>query len=575
MDPHDAATTLALWKMYKPAGAQRRSPLPNSERMRNLTWRLMYVETQAAKRLLVQQQNVQDVAYEEWPQFPELDIHDPEIMQSAATVSNTDQSHNDLDEFNYLEHIKSLSSNDNYLQDTQAGGFSSFRRKSISPMVSSQPSKLSQSIMMTQRTSNPTSIDNPSQFDDMYINRQNSINHQSSDIDILNVDFDFDEHTPIPEDMFLPSSAKTGSPVAYGGIPVGSVPIRRDSYTSLASHTPHHHHSTSFTSIMPSSLHSNTNNYNNNTTTNTTTNFNFNNNNNNNNENIINNNNNYDSPIDSPHFLNKSTFETTFSSNTLDFDGDLNMIYDNGGNNGLLNKPIKSSGSNANVDSMMKFPKKQLGSTPNNNNNNNSGSTVSGKRKSISQRRKKNDSSSNTPTPKDESDISCTNCQTKTTPLWRRNPEGQPLCNACGLFLKLHGVVRPLSMKTDVIKKRQRGATTKKKQSVTTTTTTTNISSSSSSFKKETNVVGTPATISSSTLLNSGSINNTYSGSNNNNNGLDANFLLTDVDFNFDHLHGADEVSGASLPNFHNSLNNTNGNSGKKENDWEWLNMAI
>ncbi|KAK1145858.1 Sodium- and chloride-dependent GABA transporter 1 [Aspergillus melleus] len=52
----------------------------------------------------------------------------------------------------------------------------------------------------------------------------------------------------------------------------------------------------------------------------------------------------------------------------------------------------------------------------------------------------------------------CTNCFTQTTPLWRRNPEGQPLCNACGLFLKLHGVVRPLSLKTDVIKKRNRSS---------------------------------------------------------------------------------------------------------------------
>ncbi|KIP11611.1 hypothetical protein PHLGIDRAFT_83279 [Phlebiopsis gigantea 11061_1 CR5-6] len=54
----------------------------------------------------------------------------------------------------------------------------------------------------------------------------------------------------------------------------------------------------------------------------------------------------------------------------------------------------------------------------------------------------------------------CTNCGTTNTPLWRRDPEGQPLCNACGLFFKLHGVVRPLSLKTDVIKKRNRASGT-------------------------------------------------------------------------------------------------------------------
>ncbi|KAF2101311.1 hypothetical protein NA57DRAFT_35359 [Rhizodiscina lignyota] len=50
----------------------------------------------------------------------------------------------------------------------------------------------------------------------------------------------------------------------------------------------------------------------------------------------------------------------------------------------------------------------------------------------------------------------CHNCQTSTTPLWRRDEFGSVLCNACGLFLKLHGRPRPISLKTDVIKSRNR-----------------------------------------------------------------------------------------------------------------------
>jgi hypothetical protein len=52
----------------------------------------------------------------------------------------------------------------------------------------------------------------------------------------------------------------------------------------------------------------------------------------------------------------------------------------------------------------------------------------------------------------------CSNCSTHTTSLWRRDSEGLPICNACGLFIKLHGIARPLSLKTSVVKKRKRGS---------------------------------------------------------------------------------------------------------------------
>uniref|UniRef100_A0ABD2WBT1 GATA-type domain-containing protein n=1 Tax=Trichogramma kaykai TaxID=54128 RepID=A0ABD2WBT1_9HYME len=54
------------------------------------------------------------------------------------------------------------------------------------------------------------------------------------------------------------------------------------------------------------------------------------------------------------------------------------------------------------------------------------------------------------------SGLSCSNCATKTTSLWRRNAQGDSVCNACGLYFKLHNINRPLTMKKDSIQTRKR-----------------------------------------------------------------------------------------------------------------------
>ncbi|KAI6220626.1 hypothetical protein M3Y99_01601000 [Aphelenchoides fujianensis] len=60
--------------------------------------------------------------------------------------------------------------------------------------------------------------------------------------------------------------------------------------------------------------------------------------------------------------------------------------------------------------------------------------------------------------------VTCVNCHTTNTTLWRRNHKSEPVCNACGLYYKLHNTDRPSAMKKEQIQTRNRKANNKLKK---------------------------------------------------------------------------------------------------------------
>ncbi|KAI8344042.1 hypothetical protein BC941DRAFT_342692 [Chlamydoabsidia padenii] len=52
--------------------------------------------------------------------------------------------------------------------------------------------------------------------------------------------------------------------------------------------------------------------------------------------------------------------------------------------------------------------------------------------------------------------IQCVNCQQTKTPLWRKNERGESVCNACGLYSRLHHRDRPAKMRKTIIQRRRR-----------------------------------------------------------------------------------------------------------------------
>ncbi|RNA12902.1 GATA-binding factor A isoform X2, partial [Brachionus plicatilis] len=95
------------------------------------------------------------------------------------------------------------------------------------------------------------------------------------------------------------------------------------------------------------------------------------------------------------------------------------------------------------------------------------------------------------------SGLECANCHTAITTLWRRNNDGDPVCNACGLYYKLHNVNRPITMKKDGIQTRKR----KKNSTSQPSTSSSNDSSKNKSQRMKKSKASSPTSVQNSPQL--------------------------------------------------------------------------
>ncbi|KAF6071594.1 GATA zinc finger family protein [Candida albicans] len=466
-----------VWKMYYRA----RHSLPYQKRMENLTWRMMYINN---KSIFTNTNNAPKEVFEQSldPEIDDFDYvaHIKKIGQFNQQKTQQQQDHlqSNLDNHNSIFADNTGFSNNND-RGSSGGGMTS-----ISSLSKKRPAPFSPMIQPEKTTIIPTATNTMSQLSQQ-LNEFNKFNHPSQTSNFNDVN----HHMEISTSHIAPTSSAfefSLDPLAFEGPNQNFQPephhdFNTNSFDSMTSSyerplfddfLPRDHHNiqsssvptsaSSFSTIVPKNTQFSTSA----SITSPTSTF----------SNQGNNSSNF-------HRLNSTVSITATPGNLLrqesmvslpDYANHLRSMSQTPTMNSS-NAPFSHSFNDSGSYFMNNFTGITLPSQPSpqpihfdnkpKDDHFNTSLSVSqqqpsakkSKRKSTITKSKKKAASPETTITTSNTGVSCTNCGTKTTPLWRRNPQGQPLCNACGLFLKLHGVVRPLSLKTDVIKKRQRG----------------------------------------------------------------------------------------------------------------------